>query len=46
MRKLDTKQQKMWRTERGKLTTDSIEVPLWWEPADKVTFGPEGVPMR
>lgn len=31
---------------KGKLTTDSIEVPLWWEPADKVTFGPEGVPMR
>lgn len=26
---------------KGKLTTDSIKVPLWWEPADKVTFGPE-----
>lgn len=31
---------------KGKLTTDSIKVPLWWQPADKVTFGPEGMPMR
>lgn len=31
---------------KGKLTTESIKVPLWWEPADKVTFGPEGTPMR
>lgn len=28
---------------KGKWTTDSIKVPLWWEPADKVTFGPEGM---
>lgn len=21
---------------------ESIKIPLWWEPADKVTFGPEG----
>lgn len=26
---------------KGKLTNESIKVPLWWEPADKVTFGPE-----
>ena len=26
---------------KGKLTKESIKVPLWWEPADKVTFGPE-----
>ena len=26
---------------KGKLTDESIKVPLWWEPADKVTFGPE-----
>ncbi len=26
----------------GKLTKESIKVPLWWEPADKVTFGPDG----
>ena len=25
---------------KGKLTTDSIKVPLWWSP--KATFGPEG----
>lgn len=31
---------------KGKLTTDSIKVPLWWEPADKVTFGPTGMPPR
>lgn len=30
----------------GKLTKDSIKVPLWWEPADKVTFGPEGMHVR
>lgn len=30
----------------GKLTKDSIKVPLWWEPADKVTFGPEGTFIR
>jgi urocanate hydratase len=24
----------------GKLTDESIKIPLWWEPADKVTFGP------
>ena len=26
---------------KGKLTGEGIKVPLWWEPADKVTFGPE-----
>ena len=26
---------------KGKLTDESIKIPLWWEPADKVTFGPE-----
>lgn len=26
---------------KGKLTSEGIKVPLWWEPADKVTFGPE-----
>ncbi len=26
---------------KGNLTPESIKVPLWWEPADKVTFGPE-----
>lgn len=26
---------------KGDLTDESIKVPLWWEPADKVTFGPE-----
>ena len=31
---------------KGKLTKDSIKVPLWWEPADKVTFGPTGMPPR
>lgn len=31
---------------KGKLTTDSIKIPLWWEPADKVTFGPEGMYVR
>ncbi|MBZ9686819.1 urocanate hydratase [Clostridium estertheticum] len=28
----------------GKYTTDSIKVPLWWEP--KATFGPSGRPPR
>ena len=27
---------------KGKLTDESIKVPLWWEPAEKVTFGPDG----
>lgn len=27
---------------KGKFTDESIKVPLWWEPADKVTFGPDG----
>lgn len=31
---------------KGKLTQDSIKIPLWWEPADKVTFGPEDKPSR
>lgn len=32
---------------KGKLTSESIKVPLWWEPADKVTFGPEkSTPVR
>ena len=26
---------------KGKATKEGIKVPLWWEPADKVTFGPE-----
>jgi urocanate hydratase len=26
---------------KGDLTDESIKVPLWWEPAEKVTFGPE-----
>lgn len=26
----------------GNLTDEGIKVPLWWEPADKVTFGPDG----
>ncbi len=28
---------------KGKYTTDSIKVPLWWRPAEEVTFGPEGM---
>lgn len=28
---------------KGKYTTDSIKIPLWWKPADQVTFGPEGM---
>ena len=27
---------------KGPLTNDSIKIPLWWAPADQVTFGPEG----
>ena len=27
---------------KGKFTTDSIKVPLWWQPTEKVTFGPKG----
>ena len=27
---------------KGPLTKDSIQIPLWWAPADQVTFGPEG----
>lgn len=26
---------------KGKLTEEGIKVPLWWQPADKVTFGPK-----
>lgn len=32
---------------KGKIAGgDSIKVPLWWEPADKVTFGPEDSYIR
>lgn len=32
---------------KGKIAGgDSIKIPLWWEPADKVTFGPEGRYVR
>ena len=31
---------------KGKLTTDSIKVPLWWQPAEFVTFGPDGKAPR
>ncbi len=31
---------------KGKLTDEKIQIPLWWEPADKVTFGPDGKPPR
>ncbi len=27
----------------GKYTDDSIKIPLWWQTADQVTFGPEGM---
>lgn len=27
---------------RGPLTDESIQIPLWWAPANQVTFGPEG----
>ncbi|MGD9567581.1 MAG: urocanate hydratase [Sedimentibacter sp.] len=30
----------------GKLTNESIKIPLWWEPADKVTFGPKDEYIR
>ena len=28
---------------KGKYTTDSIKIPLWWQKAEDVTFGPEGM---
>lgn len=28
---------------KGKFTSDSIKIPLWWEAAEKVTFGPKGM---
>ena len=32
---------------KGKIAGgESIKIPLWWEPADKVTFGPEGEYVR
>ena len=31
---------------KGNLTIDSIKVALWWQPAEFVTFGPEGVATR
>ena len=32
---------------KGKIAGgESIKIPLWWEPADKVTFGPEGMYVR
>lgn len=31
---------------KGKLTDESIKIPLWWEPADKVTFGPKDEYIR
>lgn len=31
---------------KGKLTDEKIQIPLWWEPADKVTFGPDGKAPR
>lgn len=27
---------------KGPLTDEKIKIPLWWAPADQVTFGPEG----
>ncbi len=27
---------------QGPLTDEKIKIPLWWAPADQVTFGPEG----
>lgn len=27
---------------QGPLTKQKIQIPLWWAPADQVTFGPEG----
>jgi hypothetical protein len=31
---------------KGNLTTDSIKVPLWWQPDEFVTFGPDGKAPR
>ena len=31
---------------QGQLTQEGIKIPLWWEPADKVTFGPKGRYVR
>ncbi len=32
---------------KGKIAGgEGIKIPLWWEPADKVTFGPEGTFIR
>ncbi|MBV1756256.1 MAG: urocanate hydratase, partial [Dethiosulfatibacter sp.] len=31
---------------KGKLTDESIKVPLWWQPAEFVTFGPKGRAVR
>ncbi len=32
---------------KGKIAGgEGIKIPLWWEPADKVTFGPEGAFIR
>lgn len=27
---------------KGRLTKEHIDIPLWWEPAQNVTFGPDG----
>ena len=27
----------------GNYTDESIKIPLWWQTADKVTFGPDGM---
>ena len=35
-----------WLPMTGKLTEEGIKIPLWWEPADKVTFAPEGEYIR
>lgn len=32
---------------KGKIAGgEGIKIPLWWEPADKVTFAPEGEYVR
>jgi len=31
---------------KGKITEETIKIPLWWEPADKVTFGPKDAYIR
>lgn len=31
---------------KGKITNETIKIPLWWEPADKVTFGPKDAYIR